>query len=152
MSLAGKLETDVELKASAQQFHEVLCSRPHHISNVSPSKIQGVQLHQGEWGKEGSVIIWNYVSDGKAKVLKEQVEKIDPVKNSVTYKVIEGDVLNEYKSFKITIQVTPKGTGSVSHWTYEYEKLHPGISHPEKFLQFATELSREIDSHLTGAK
>ncbi|GLT67683.1 hypothetical protein SLA2020_399730 [Shorea laevis] len=123
MSLSGKLETDVELKASAQQFHE-----------------------------EGSVIICNYVHDGKAKVSKEQVEKIDPVKNLVTYKVIEGDLLNEYKSFKIIVQVTPKGTSSVSHWTDEYEKQHPGISHLETLLQFAAELSKEIDSHLTSAK
>ncbi|GLT99820.1 hypothetical protein SLE2022_172330 [Rubroshorea leprosula] len=151
MSLIEKLETDVELKGSAEQFHEVFCGRPHHISNVSPAKIQGVELHEGEWGKEGSIICWNYVHDGKAQIAKELVEKVDPVKNLVTFKVIEGDLLNEFKSFKATVQATPKGNCCVAHWTFEYEKLHPGVSHPEALLEFAAELSKEIDAHVTSA-
>lgn len=61
MSLYGKLEADVEIKAPANKFHEVFCSRPHHISTMSPDKIQACNLHEGDLGKEGSVIGWNYV-------------------------------------------------------------------------------------------
>lgn len=61
MSLFSKVETDVEIKASAEKFHEVFSCRPHHISNVCPDKIQGVALHEGDWGNEGSVICWDYV-------------------------------------------------------------------------------------------
>ena len=60
-SQVEKLETDVHIKASAEQFHDVFCSRPHHIGNVSPDKIQGAEIHEGEWGTEGSIIFWNYV-------------------------------------------------------------------------------------------
>lgn len=56
----GKVETDVEIKAPATKFHEVLAHRPHHISNVSPNNIQGCDLHEGEWGTVGSVVYWNY--------------------------------------------------------------------------------------------
>ena len=56
-----KVETDVHIKASADQFHDVFCSRTHHIASVCPGKIQGVEIHEGEWGTEGSVIFWNYV-------------------------------------------------------------------------------------------
>ncbi|MBA0754020.1 hypothetical protein Gogos_020072, partial [Gossypium gossypioides] len=68
-----------------------------------------------------------------AKKAKEVVEAVDPDKNLVTFRVIEGDLMEEYKSFVITIQVSPKseGSGSVVHWTLEYEKLHGGIAHPE---------------------
>ena len=55
-----KLETDVEINASPVQFHEYFTRRPHHISNVSSDKIQGCDLHEGEWGNVGSVIYWNY--------------------------------------------------------------------------------------------
>ncbi|KAL5553453.1 hypothetical protein UlMin_040854 [Ulmus minor] len=34
--------------------------RPHLISNVSSEKVQGCELHEGEWGTVGSVIYWNY--------------------------------------------------------------------------------------------
>ena len=65
MSLFGKVEADVEIKAPAEKFHELFSCRPHHISNVSPGKVQGCALHEGDWGKEGSVIFWDYVH-GKA--------------------------------------------------------------------------------------
>jgi hypothetical protein len=61
MSLFGKVEGDVEIKAPAEKFHEVLSGRPHHISNVCPDKVQGCALHEGDWGNEGSVIYWDYV-------------------------------------------------------------------------------------------
>ncbi len=61
MTLFGKVEGDVEIKAPAEKFHEVISGRPHHISNVTPEKVQGCALHEGDWGVEGSVIYWNYV-------------------------------------------------------------------------------------------
>jgi len=61
MSLFGKVEADVEIKAPAEKFHEIVSCRPHHISNVSPGVIQGCALHEGDWGNENSVINWDYV-------------------------------------------------------------------------------------------
>ncbi|CAF2063922.1 BnaC06g31980D [Brassica napus] len=59
-SLLGKLEAYVEIKASAEQFHNMFTARPHHVSKASPGYIQGCDLHEGDWGKPGSVIFWNY--------------------------------------------------------------------------------------------
>jgi len=56
-----KVEANVHINASAQQFHHVLCNRTHHISNILPQKIKSVELHKGEWGTEGSIICWNYL-------------------------------------------------------------------------------------------
>ncbi|XP_022776426.1 MLP-like protein 28 [Durio zibethinus] len=149
-SLIGKVETDVELKASAEKFHDMFCNRPHHISNASSDKVQACSLHEGDWGKEGSIICWNYVHDGEAKVLKEIVESVDPKNNSLCLRAIEGDLLKEYKSFLIKLQVSPKsnGQGSIAHWTMEYEKLHEGIAHPETLLELAVQVSKDVDSHL----
>ncbi|MBA0819575.1 hypothetical protein Gohar_021113, partial [Gossypium harknessii] len=114
-ALTGKLEADVEIKASPEQFHEMFAHKPHHVHHTCYDKIQGCDLHE----------------DGKAKKAKEVVEAVDSDKNLVTFRVIEGDLMEEYKSFVITIQVSPKseGSGSVVHWTLEYEKLHGGIAH-----------------------
>lgn len=56
----------------------------------------------------------------------------------------------EYKSFLITIQVTPKegGTGSVVKWHIEYEKIDENVPHPENLLPFFAEMTKEIDEHL----
>ncbi|KAJ7942961.1 MLP protein [Quillaja saponaria] len=151
MTEFGKVETDVHIKASPEKFHEVFCSRTHHISNVSSGNIQGVVIHEGEWGTVGSVIFWNYTLDGKAAVAKEVVEAIDQEKNLITFKIIEGDLLDHYKSFKITIQVTGKDEngGSVVHWLMEYEKLHGEIPDPHSLLQMAIAVSKDLDAHLT---
>lgn len=61
MTIFGKVEADVEIKAPAETFYEVFSGRPHHISNITPEKIQGCALHEGDWGTEGSVIYWDYV-------------------------------------------------------------------------------------------
>lgn len=149
-SLVGKLETDVEIKASAGQFHHMFTWKPHHVSKASPGNIQGCDLHEGDWGKPGSIILWNYVHDGEAKVAKERIEAVEPEKNLITFRVIEGDLMKEYKSFLLTIQVTPKhgGAGSIVHWHLEYEKISDEVAHPETLLQFCVEVSKEIDEHL----
>ncbi|KDP44595.1 hypothetical protein JCGZ_22177 [Jatropha curcas] len=149
MSLTGKLEADVEIKASADKFHDVFGSRPHHLKHATPHNVQGCELHDGEFGKEGSVVCWNYVHDGVPKVAKDIVEKIDNVNLFTTYKVIEGDILKEYKSFKFTVKATPKDTGSVVRWTLDYEKLNKNIPDPHSILQLLIEISKDIDAHLT---
>lgn len=88
-------------------------------------------------------------AEGKTCVAKEVVEAIDPARNLITFKIIEGDLLEHYKSFKATIQVTPKHKGSMAHWTFEYEKLHGQVPDPHSLMQLSTNLSREIDALLT---
>lgn len=66
-SLVGKLEVDVDIKASAGKFHHMFAGRPHHVSKASPGNIRSCDLHEGEWGKVGSIVFWNYVH-GKSKL------------------------------------------------------------------------------------
>ncbi|KAL1189912.1 MLP-like protein 28 [Cardamine amara subsp. amara] len=149
-SLLETLETEVEIKASAGKFHHMFAGKPHHVSKASPGNIQGCDLHEGDWGKVGSIVFWNYVHDGEAKVAKERIEAVEPEKNLIKFRVIEGDLMKEYKSFVLTIQVTPKhgGPGSIVHWHLEYEKISDEVAHPETLLQFCVEVSKEIDEHL----
>ncbi|XWS63937.1 hypothetical protein CRYUN_Cryun06bG0144200 [Craigia yunnanensis] len=149
-ALTGKLETDVEIKATADKFHDMFCNRPHHVRHTCYDKVQGCDLHEGEWGTVGSIVCWSYVHDGEAKTAKQVVEAIDSEKKSITFRMLEGDLMKEYKSFVITIQALPNtaGEGSIVHWTLEYEKLHEGIGHPETLLQFFIEVSKDMGAHL----
>ncbi|KAG6599893.1 MLP-like protein 31 [Cucurbita moschata] len=152
MSGYGKLQADIEIKSPASKFHEMFCKRPYHVTNASGDKIQGCELHKGEWGQAGSIICWNYFHDGKAKVAKQLVEAVDADENLVVLRMIEGDLLKDHKNFKFTIQATPKGRGSVIHWTLEYEKLHKDIPESYTMLEFVVEMSKDIDAHLMEGK
>ena len=39
MALYGKLETDVEIKASVEKFHEIIHQKLHHIFKTTIDKI-----------------------------------------------------------------------------------------------------------------
>ena len=86
--------------------------------------------------------------DGKDHVAKNAVEAIDEENKTITYRVVEGDLLKEYKSFKIIIQSILKGEATWVCWTFEYEKLNKNIPHPIKLLEFVIHLSEELDDHL----
>ncbi|KAL4361777.1 hypothetical protein GQ457_04G009670 [Hibiscus cannabinus] len=149
-ALTGKLEADLEIKASPEQFYNMVANKPHHVHHACYDKIQGCDLHEGEFGKVGTVVIWRYVHDGKTKVTKDVIEAKDPDKKLVTFRAMEGDKLKEYKSLLATLQVFPKngGSGSVVRWTLEYEKLHQGIA-PQTFLQFLLDVSKDMDAHIS---
>ncbi|CAN7130013.1 unnamed protein product [Brassica rapa subsp. narinosa] len=149
-SLVGKLEADVEIKASAGKFHDMFAGRQGKWLKATPGKIKTCELLEGDWGKLGSVVIWNYVHDGEAAMTKKRVEAVDPEKNLIKFRVIEGDMMKDFKSFVSTIQVIPKHgePGSVVKWHMEYEKIIVDAGHPETFLQLAVEISKDIDEYL----
>ena len=73
---------------------------------------------------------------------KEVVEGIDKENCKLSFKVLEGDLLELYKSFKFNLQVSPKGNGSVVQWTLEFEKQENNIPAPHTLLQLQVELSK----------
>ncbi|CAN7130012.1 unnamed protein product [Brassica rapa subsp. narinosa] len=152
-NLVGKLEADVEIKASAEKFHHMWAGRVHDLPKATPDKVRNCELQEGDWGKVGSVVIWSYLTidaDGVAIVCKDRVEEVEPEKNLITFRVIESDLLKMYKSFVSTIQVTPKhgGPGGIVHWDLEYEKVSEEVEHPESHLQLSVEVSKDIDEYL----
>lgn len=68
MGLKGKLVAEIEFKAGGDVFHELLRYNPHDLSTVSPNKVQGCDLHEGEYGHVGSIITWRYIQGTYAAV------------------------------------------------------------------------------------
>ncbi|KAL1218292.1 MLP-like protein 28 [Cardamine amara subsp. amara] len=149
-SLAGQVEVEVKIKAPAEKFYEMNTEKSQHVAEAAPSNVQACDLHDGEWGTVGSVVVWNYFHDGKAKVAKEIVEIVDPEKRLVTSRVVEGDLMEDYKSFLITVQVTPEqeGLGSVVKLHFDYEKIDENVVHPETLFPFFVEMIKGVDEHL----
>ncbi|KAL6573789.1 hypothetical protein OROHE_002248 [Orobanche hederae] len=146
-SLTGKLVSQINIKSDGDVFHEIFRERPHHISDMSPAHIQKCDLHDGDWGKLGSVIFWNYTHDGKERVAKEIVESIDEDKKSVTFKVIEGDLTELYKTFKATVHVDTTRDDNLVTWTFEYEKLNRNVPDPHSLMDFCLEVTKDIETH-----
>ncbi|GJY38701.1 kirola-like protein, partial [Tanacetum coccineum] len=80
--------------------------------------------------------------DGKTQILD-----IDEEKKLITFKVVEGDLLEIYKSFIIHFQVETKGVNNLVTWTVEYEKLSPDVPDPDAFLDMYTTMTKDIEAN-----
>ncbi|OMO66347.1 hypothetical protein COLO4_30617 [Corchorus olitorius] len=151
-SLIGKEEIDIELNAPADKFFDMICNTPNQVSDASADNIQKCDAVNGDFGNNGVVLHWNYFHDGEPRVAKEAMEDIDRKNYSLSFRVFEGDLMKEFKSFILKLQSIPKSNqgeaGSIARWTFEYEKLHEGVAFPNSLLDFAKQVSKDVDSHL----
>ncbi|XP_022882316.1 kirola-like [Olea europaea var. sylvestris] len=152
MGLKGKLTAQIEMKAGGDVFHGLLSETPQQLPNISPNVIQGCDLHEGKWGTVGSVYIWKFIHDGKQKVGKDILEAIDKEKRSLTFNMIEGDLLELYKVFKIDFHVETHHGIDLVTWTLDYEKLKDDVEEPLTFLGALINLSKDIESYHLKAK
>ncbi|TMW91418.1 hypothetical protein EJD97_014362 [Solanum chilense] len=147
MSLHGKLVSEIEIKCDGDIFYEVYRHRPHHISTMSRNNIQNVDVHEGEWGTVDSVIFWNFIHDGKEVVAKEKVEEIDEEKKLIKKKIIEGDILEYYKSFYITVHVETTGEKNLVTLIIEYEKKNANVPDPHTFMELLLNVTKDIENY-----
>ena len=96
-----------------------------------------------------NVIVANahlYFLGGKKRVAKEIIEAVDEDK-LMTFKIIEGDLLDDYQNLTISFHVLPKGEVTTVKLTLEFEKIHDDGPYPTKELDFLIALTRDIEAH-----
>ncbi|KAK2981448.1 hypothetical protein RJ640_001962 [Escallonia rubra] len=86
-------------------------------------------------------------TNGKEKVAKEIIEAIDEEKKSVTFKVIEGDLMELYKTFILSVHVDTKGEDNLVTWTFEFEKLNESVEDPNSLMEFCLNVTKDIETH-----
>ncbi|KAM0012277.1 putative Bet v I/Major latex protein [Helianthus debilis subsp. tardiflorus] len=86
-------------------------------------------------------------ANGKDCVVKTLVKDINEAKKSVTFEVIEGDLLEQYKTFVLHIHVDKHGVNNLVTWTVEYEKLNPNVPDPDSLMEFYKKVAKDIETH-----
>ncbi|XP_049407728.1 kirola-like [Solanum stenotomum] len=147
MSLKGKLISQTEIKGCKDLFHEMFKNKPHHLPNVAPQTIQATDLHEGNWGTIDAVINCNFTVQGQEKVVKVSIEDIDEEKRLVTYKIFEGNLMEQYKAFKVTLHIENEEENNLVIWTIQYEKQNEDVPEPFSYLQMAVNLTKDVDAH-----
>jgi len=71
-----KLETNVHLAVPAEQLFDVFCNKTHNTAKIFSTKIQSIDLLQGEWGTEGSIICWNFLHGMTTMTFKFYQQKV----------------------------------------------------------------------------
>uniref|UniRef100_A0A1S3BNV8 Bet v I/Major latex protein domain-containing protein n=1 Tax=Cucumis melo TaxID=3656 RepID=A0A1S3BNV8_CUCME len=149
MSCVKKITEPVEMNIDCEKYYYFIKNTVYHIPNIT-STIQNVSVHEGDWDNSSheSIKVWNYNIDGKAEVLKERPE-FDDEKHLFSFTAIEGDVLEKYKSLKISHHPVQKGPKQcVVYISIEYEKYDPTTPDPYNYLQLIANFIKDAEAYL----
>ncbi|MBA0670179.1 hypothetical protein Goklo_025165 [Gossypium klotzschianum] len=84
-------------------------------------------------------------------MVKEILENVDDENKTMAFKMVEGQILNYYKSWRSIFNITPMGEGSLVKWTMEFEKQNENIPDPDKYISYMMCLTKNIDAYLLDA-
>ncbi|CAH1418254.1 unnamed protein product [Lactuca virosa] len=83
----------IYIKSNGNAFHKLWKSNPQQVPSLTPTNIHNCQINEGDVGNVGCILFWNYFHDGKKCVIKTITLDTDEGKKSVTFKGLEGDLL-----------------------------------------------------------
>ncbi|KAL4575526.1 hypothetical protein LXL04_022373 [Taraxacum kok-saghyz] len=153
----------VQIMSNCDVFHELWKANPHEVPNLTPTTIQNCQILEGEVGTEGCIYTSflpfhintleinafddiYVIADGKDCVFKSLTQEINERKKSVTYKGLEGDLLELYKTFVVHIHVDTDGSNNLVTWTVEYEKMNPNDPDPDTLMELYKKMTKDIET------
>ncbi|QHO31987.1 hypothetical protein HN51_020110 [Arachis hypogaea] len=153
MALSGKLSIEIVIHAPSGKFFNLVSKSLHQIQNIC-ERVHHAKLLQGEdWQSiGGSVKHWTYVIDGKVTTCKETIECIDEKNKTMKFNLFDGEISQQYKVLKLTMQEIDNSNGSVSaKWTVEYEKINDNVEAPYGYMEYCDKCTKEMDAHLLKA-
>nr|AFK48227.1 unknown [Lotus japonicus] len=149
MGTRGKLEVDIDLKSNADKYWLTLRDSTTIFPKAFPHDYKSIEILEGDGKAAGSVRHITYAEG--SPLVKSSTEKIDAgddEKKTVSYAVIDGELLQYYKKFKGTISVIAVGEGSEVKWSAEYEKASTDIPDPSVVKDFAVKNFLEVDEYV----
>ncbi|KAG5632125.1 hypothetical protein H5410_003842, partial [Solanum commersonii] len=129
-----KLIASVEVKRGGHLFYDIFHTNTHYVPKISPRNINHFEIHEGETMKTA----------GQKMYMQHLVEDVDPHKKSITWKLIEGDLLELYNYFNVITSCDYQWTT----WTIEYEKKTEDTPEPLIHLGFILDLTKDVEAHL----
>ncbi|XP_065860984.1 MLP-like protein 423 [Euphorbia lathyris] len=153
MAGSGKLDVEIELKSSAEKFWSSIRDSTSLFPKEFPDQYKSIQVLEGDGKAAGSVRLFTYAEGSPlVKTSKEKIDAADDEKKTVSYSVIEGDLLKYYKTFKGHISVVPKGEGCLVSWMCEYEKASDEVEVPHIIKDFVVKNFKEVDELILNHK
>ncbi|XP_052205520.1 MLP-like protein 423 [Diospyros lotus] len=144
MAQICKLESQTEIKSSPDRLFDIYKNKINLMPKICPSKIQSIQVLEGDGRSEGSVRLWTYILGGTPVIAKDKIYAMDEENKLITFDLIGGEITKYYNNFKATLQATP----NLAKWTLGYEKANEDIPTPHSNIDFLKSITREVDDYL----
>ncbi|KAJ6999552.1 hypothetical protein D5086_007858 [Populus alba] len=152
MARLCKKVVETPIQCSTDAFYKFFKKQANFLPNVCGSVVQTIGLADGNksWvNTVGSRKVIEILSSEScrdtAEKIKYVVESVDDRSRKITYKVLEGALLQQYESFSVTLQVT---SSSTAKWTINYQKKDPASENPDFYLQLLPTVNATVDIYL----
>ncbi|KAJ4848329.1 hypothetical protein Tsubulata_003726 [Turnera subulata] len=146
MAQLAKVETKVPLKGSSDQFFTFFRNNIPNLHQMFPQNVQSVEVVGGGEVKTGSVLHAKYSLAGSPVMsAKIKIEALDDARKSMSVVVLEGDLFQLYKTFKVKMEVS----AGQAKWSIEFEKANENAPHPSPYLDLITKVCKGLDAHLS---
>ncbi|XAR48047.1 hypothetical protein NMG60_11030748 [Bertholletia excelsa] len=146
---SGKLDVEVEIKASADKFWHSIRDSTTLFPRLLPHQYKSIEVLEGDGKSVGSVRLVHFAEDSPiVKVAKEKIEAIDEASKTLAYSVIDGDLLKYYKNFKAHLFVSAKGGASLVKWECHFEKASEDVPDPDVIRDFAVKTFHDLEAAL----
>ncbi|KAI3935723.1 hypothetical protein MKW92_010432 [Papaver armeniacum] len=151
-------QIETELKCSADKLYNLYRHNVTQMSTIFPDYFKSIKIVKGDGISLDSIRLWQYVVPEvsfNVMVLKEMLKSVDDENRSITFSVLGGDLMILYKSFDITITVTPqdidnniKESGCKVKWWIEYEKRTEDVHSPDAVIGLIDGVIKELGNYL----
>ncbi|KAL4303234.1 hypothetical protein GQ457_10G027040 [Hibiscus cannabinus] len=150
MAQIRKMECQVVIESPVDKFYDAFRTKARWIPKMSDGLMTDGKLVQGDWNSVGAIRLWSYVSRGKTEIVKELYESVDDKNKKMVFKMVEGEVLKYYKSWRTVFNISPMGEGSLVKWSMEFEKQNDDVPDPVEYADFLVTLAKNIDAYLVN--
>ncbi|KAI3835274.1 hypothetical protein MKW98_020390 [Papaver atlanticum] len=150
-------QIETEVKCSADKLYNMFRHNMMQLTTIFPNYFKSVKIVKGDGKSLGSIRQWQYVipeASSKVMELKETIKSVDEENRSITVSVLGGDLLTHYKSFDVTMAVTPKDIDNIEEsgrkvklWI-QFEKRTADAHSPDAHIGLIAHVTKELGNYL----
>nr|ACN40583.1 unknown [Picea sitchensis] len=147
--MAQSVSVEIDLKVPAQKAWDAIRDSASLFPKIMPSHFKSIEVI-GD-GNVGTIRRIKYGEGMKTATHEsERIEALDKTNMTVTYTVIEGEVLSVFKVFKPTIKLLPGADANSCRlsWTAEFERVGNTIPPSEPIKEAATNIFKAMEGYL----
>ncbi|GLJ28468.1 hypothetical protein SUGI_0560060 [Cryptomeria japonica] len=150
--MAHTVSWEAELNVPANQIWKAFENCADIFPKLMPNHFKSIDVLEGDGISPGSVRLIKYGEGFQLATYKlEKIESLDEAKMTATHTVLNGQIMNKYKTYKLTLKVSPGATSAtcIVKWIIEYEPAHEGeVAHPENAKETAVHTFKVLEEYL----
>ncbi|MCL7022970.1 hypothetical protein MKW94_008803 [Papaver nudicaule] len=154
MAQIQRQRVEVQAKnCSADKVYGFVKDTMTKLPPILPQTHKSVQILAGDGKSVGSVRLWKFLlgNSGVPMTVKEKIRAVDDESRTITFGIIDGDVMPLYKTFEFTMSATPimgDDQSCLVTCTLEYEKQNDDVPAPNEYMEFTNYVTKGIVNHL----